>query len=157
MKQIYTYVAKSLPSMNNYLKFIKTADEFNSLSKALYHFFNSELLTKSDYVRMVDVILDKLPIYMRNKNVTQFEEIVFSYVVFNAPPNPDYQKAIHGLLTASPELDLNLLFNCLHIMAQNFVNNNNFVGVEVITNSTITLKPLTPQELETIKKIIGAK
>ena len=157
MKQIYTYVAKSLPTMNNYLKFIKTAEEWNALSKALYHFFDSELLTKSDYEKLVEVLLDKLPIYMRNNNVTQFEEIVFSYVVFNAPPNPDYQKAIHGLLTASPELNVNLLFNCLHTMNENFAKNNKFVGVEVITNSTISLTPITQTQLDSIKKMIGVR
>jgi hypothetical protein len=157
MKQIYTYVAKSLPTMNNYLKFIKTAEEWNALSKALYHFFDSELLTKSDYEKMVDVLLDKLPIYMRNNNVAQFEDIVFSYVVFNAPPNPDYQKAIHGLLTASPELNVNLLFNCLHTMNENFAKNNKFVGVEVITNSTISLTPITQAQLDSIKKMIGVR
>ena len=157
MKQIYTYVAKSLPTMNNYLKFIKTAEEWNALSKALYHFFDSELLTKSDYEKMVEVLLDKLPIYLRNNNVNQFEEIVFSYVVFNAPPNPDYQKTIHGLLTASPELNANLLFNCLHTMNENFAKNNKFVGVEVITNSTISLTPITQDQLDSIKKMVGVR
>lgn len=156
-KMIVTKVIKKLPSMNDHLKYIKTAEEFNALSHALYHFFNSETLTKADYFHLVKVLIDKLPVYMKKRDLDQFENLVLIHAQFNYPPCEEFPTVVHGLLTATPALDLQILYYALYTLREKLPDCTEFVGVEVLSGRTISLRDITDAELKSIRAIIGLK
>ena len=154
---IVTKVIKILPTMNDHLKHVKTAEEYNALSHALYNFFNSEVLTKNDYIFLVDLLHDKLPVYQLNGDLTQYKTIVLLYSNHNYPPCEDFARVIDGLLTSTPALNLNLLNYALFTLKEKLPRCTNFVGVEVLKGRTISLSDITQEELKTIKAIVGSK
>ena len=153
---IFTQVFKSLPVMNDHLKYVKTANEYNAVSHALYHFFNSRTLTRQDYVHLVDILLDKLPVYALKKDLESFKVLVLSFATFNYPACDDFEKVLNGLLTSTPTLDFNLLNNLLYTLKDKLPKCNYFVGIEVLS-PTISLNDITEKELASIKKIIMLK
>ena len=143
--------------MNNFLKFIQTADDFNAISHALYNFFNSATLTRNDYIHLVNVLTDKFPIYDLNGNLQEYKNTVLIHAQYNYPPCADYEKAILGLLTSTPPLSNLLLYRTLFGLREILPDCNDFVGVEVINGHSITSNSITQSELNSIKKIVSAR
>lgn len=154
---IYTAIRKRLPQMNDYIKNIKTGEEYNAISHTLYHFFNSETLTKADYIHLVDVMLDKFPVYEINKDITQYETLVLLHAQYNYPPCEDFSKVLHNALTSTPALSIQVLNNLLYVLKEKLPECNNFVGIEVCSCGNVSLNDVTDAEVKTIRSIIGLK
>ncbi len=151
-------VIKKLPGMNQHLQYIKTAEEYNAVNHALYNFFNSKILTKNDYIHLVNVLLEKLPVYKLNKSLENYITTVLTYAKYNYPSSDGFEEVISGLLRSTPQMSVVILEKALYTLKKVLPTCNEFVGVEALAEGmTISLSDITQEDLETIKKILMIK
>ena len=158
MANYYTTVKKILPSMTWFLKHVKNAEEYNKVNHALYHFFNSSLLTKGDYVHLTNVLCEKFPLYQVNNDLNQYKEMAISYAKYNYPANPDIDKAINNLLSGLVGVNPKVISDCLFTLQEKLPEVSDFVGVEIISkNTSFNLNDVTDGWLDNIKKMLNVK
>lgn len=56
---IYTTIRKILPSNYIFIEMDTNAEEVNALNNAYYNLFNSNVLTKGDYIHIFNVLIEK--------------------------------------------------------------------------------------------------
>ena len=152
---IVTCRIKNLPNMNDFLKKLNNAEEYNLLSQALAMFFNSQTLTKKDYQQIVSVLLEKLPILTFVKNANLYRETAVKYATFNYPENEDIARVISDFIVEVQNLSPMLLEDVLFILNKKLAECSEFVGVEVLTKTIGNT--VTQESFLSICKIVGIK
>ena len=130
MPVAYKY-GKPLPSMSWFLRLLENAKEYNQLSQALFCLFDSNTLTRNDYLRIVSVLYDKLPIYEATDSAEQYKRTVLTYVEFNYPPNPDIKKVIYAFASCLSGMRLHLVSCALYTLKTKLADCANFVGAQI--------------------------
>ena len=151
-KEIYTSVHKILPYPGMFLEKQTKLDDYNALCAAFYYLFNSAILTKKDYIHIVDVLCEKFPIYELGGDVDAYKHAAVSYAAYGYPPSDDLARVIGEFIDHIPAVPTFMLGNALRKMRVKLTDASEFVGVEMHKKG-FTLTPLTAEELETIKKI----
>lgn len=152
-KEIYTAVIKSLPSTNLFIERDTKEEDFNRLSAAFYHLFNSDMLTRRDYLHLLEVLCEKFPIYEQSGDIEKYKSIAVSYAEFGYPPNPDIRKVLTDFLDHIDALSPTVLRKAIYKIKEKVSDCSEFVGVELHARG-FSLSPITEAELATIKSII---
>lgn len=152
-KEIYTTVFKSLPSTNLFIKKETKVEDLNRLSAAFYYLFNSDTLTRRDYIHIFNVLREKLPIYEQSGDMEKMKALAVAYAEYNYPPNPDIRRVISDFLDHAEEIPPFALGNALGLISTKLGNCSEFVGVELHARG-FSLTPISEQTLATIKGII---
>lgn len=152
-KEIYTTVRKWLPNTNCFIDKATTAEDYNRLSAAFYHLFNSDILTKGDYVHIFKVLREKLPVYEKSGNRDSFRELAVSYAEFGYPPNPDLRRVICDFIDHIDGIPCAKLSKALYDLGAQVEKSSEFVGTEAHARG-FSLTPISEQDLATIKSII---
>ncbi|MBE6655846.1 MAG: hypothetical protein E7609_03110 [Ruminococcaceae bacterium] len=152
-KEIYTTVLKALPNTNCFIDRSTTAEDYNRLAAAFYYLFNSDILTKGDYVHVFGVLSEKLPIYERGGDKEKFKELAVTYAEFGYPKNPDIRRVICDFIDHIDGISGALLARSVNALRARLEKCSDFVGTEALSHG-FTLTPLTEKELATIKSII---
>ncbi len=152
-KEIYTTVIKSLPNTNLFIEKQTTAEEYNRLSAAFYHLFDSDMLTRRDYLHILEVLAEKMPIYEQSGDIEKYKAIAVSYAEFGYPQNPDIRRVIVDFLDNAGSLSPALLGKAIGKIKAKTADCSEFVGVELHARG-FALTPITDKELATIKSII---
>ena len=151
-KEIYTTVVKILPYAGMFLEKQTRLDDYNALCAALYHLFNSAMLTKKDYIHIVDVLCEKFPIYELGGDVDAYKHAALTYATFGYPSCDDLARVIGDFIDKIPAVPVGMLGNALHKLRAKLTDASEFVGVELHKRG-FTLIPLTEEELASIKRI----
>lgn len=152
-KEIYTTVFKHLPSSNCLIDKSIAADVYNRLTAAYYHLFNSDVLTKGDYIHIFKVLCEKLPVYEMGGDKEKFKELAIVYAEFGYPPNPDMRRVIGDFIDNIEGISNAMLSKSLYALAAQLQKSNDFVGTELHARG-FSLSPISEKELTTIKGII---
>ena len=152
-KEIYTAIFKRLPGTNCLIDRAISVENYNRLVAAFYYLFNSDTLTKGDYVHIFGVLAEKFPIYMQSGDKEKFKSLAISYAEFNYPPNPDIRRVITDFIDHIDEIPDFLLSKAIYALAEDTKKCNDFVGKELHARN-FTLTPVSEKELDTIKSII---
>lgn len=139
MPLAYKY-GKSVPSMSWFLRFLESAKEYNQLSQALYCLFESNTLTRNDYLRIVGELYDKLPIYEVTESAEQYKKTVLTYVEFHYPPNPDIKKVIYTFTSCINGMRIHLVSSVLFTMRAKLADCANFVGAQINAGGKLSAK-----------------
>ncbi len=152
-KEIYTTVVKALPNTNCFIDRSITAEDYNRLAAAFYYLFNSDILTKGDYIHIVGVLAEKLPVYERGGDKEKFKELAVTYAEFGYPTNPDIRRVICDFIDHIDGISGALLTKSIAAIRARLENCSDFVGTEALSHG-FSLTPITEKELATIKSII---
>ena len=153
---VFTTTIKILPGMNMFLKFINSAQDYNALKEGLYRLFDSNSLTRDDYILVAKVMLDKFSTFETTGDVEQYLDIATACVALNNP-NPELGKAVSHFGYALTSLSIEIAKNSLRTLYEKLPDFYNFTGVEVINDGrTINLTPITDEQFSSIKKILNA-
>ena len=155
-KEIYTTVIKALPNTNCFIDRSITVTDYNRLTSAFYYLFNSNILTKGDYVHVFAVLAEKLPVYETGGDKEKFKELAVTYAEFGYPPNPDIRRVICDFIDHVDGISPTLLAKSLHALRARLDKCSDFVGTEALSHG-FSLTPITEKELATIKGIILVK
>ncbi len=152
MPVVYKY-GKPLPSMSWFVRFLENAKEYNQLSQAFFCLFDSNTLTKNDYLRIVTCLYDKLPIYEMGAGSEQYKRTVLTYAEFNYPPNPDIKRVIYAFASCFGGMRLNLISAVLYTLKGKLADCANFVGTQINAQSKgSTRAPLDEKAFAVLKK-----
>lgn len=152
-KEIYTSVIKILPGANCFIDRAISAENYNRLVRAFYHLFDSDTLTKGDYIHIFGVLTEKFPVYEKNADKKKYKELTVTYAEFNYPPNPDLRRVISDFMDHIDGIPSALLSKALYALAAQLPKSSDFVGTELHARN-FTLTPVSEEELATIKSII---
>ena len=155
-KEIYTTVIKALPHTNCFIDRNVTADTYNALAAAFYHLFNSDILTKGDYIHIFGVLTEKFPVYEKTADKEKYKELSVSYATFGYPPNPDLSRVISDFIDSIGSIPTANLRQALYTILTRLKDSSDFVGTELHARG-FTLTPITEKELATIQSIILVK
>ena len=155
-KEIYTAVIKILPSSNCFIDRQISLENYNRLAAAFYHLFNSAILTKGDYIHILGMLAEKLPVYEAGADTDTFASLASSYAEFGYPENPDIRRVITSFVQSIDGIPCSLLSSAIYAIREKVKGASDFVGIELHTRG-FTLTPLTEQEFSTIKSIILVK
>ena len=152
MPVVYKY-GKPLPSMSWFVRFLENAKEYNQLSQAFFCLFDSNTLTKNDYLRIVTYLYDKLPIYEVGASAEQYKRTVLTYAEFNYPPNPDIKRVIYAFASCLSGMRLGLISAVLYTLKGKLADCANFVGVQINAQSKGSPRaPLDEKAFAVLKK-----
>lgn len=153
MPTLYKY-GKPIPSMSWFILFLEDAKEYNQLSQALYNLFDSNTLTRNDYLRIVSVLYDKLPIYEATQSAEQYKKIALTYVEFNYPPNPDIKKVIYAFASCINGMRMHLVSCVLSTLKTKLTDCANFVGSQINADAkAVSRSAVDDKMLATLKRI----
>ena len=124
--------------------------QYDIMQRAFYAFFDSELLTRADYLHILRVLTEKLPIYQSTGNLESFMRLAIDYAKFNYPPNPDIERVITAFIGAVAELPATLVSSALTLILRKTEKSDEFVGVEA--RELFFLYDTSESELNLIKK-----
>ncbi len=152
MPIVYKY-GKPVPSMSWFIRFLDDVKEYNQLSQALFCLFDSTTLTRHDYLRIISVLYDKLPIYEATKSAEQYKKTVLAYVEFNYPPNPDIKKVIYAFTSCVSGMRMHLVSSVLYTLKAKLADCANFVGSQIIANGkSVNKAPIDEKAFATLKR-----
>lgn len=153
MPTVYKY-GKPTPSMSWFMRFLDDAKEYNQLSQSLYCLFDSNTLTRNDYLRIVGILYDKLPIYEATGSAEQYKKTVLTYVEFNYPPNPDIKKVIYAFASCINGMRMHLVCCVLLTLKNKLADCANFVGSQInASGKTAGKTPVDEKTFTLLKKV----
>ena len=124
--------------------------QFDLMQRAFYAFFDSDLLTRSDYLHLLTVLSEKLPIYEKGGDIESFKRLAIDYAKYNYPPNPDIDKAVAAFVDGIAGIPVHLVSKSLALILKRTEVSDQFVGAEAREN--FFLYDTAPSELDLIKK-----